>query len=145
MTDFFCFSFNQRASFATVVVLPAPCKPAIKITAGGVTLRLSVSFAAPIIAVSSSFTTLTRACPGVRLFKTLSPSAFSLTCSMNSRTTGKATSASSNAMRTSRRVSLILSSVKRPTPRKLRTVCPRRSDKPSNIILYTCNKKIQLR
>ncbi len=53
---------------------------------------------------------------------------------MNSRTTGSATSASSSAMRTSRSVSLTLSSVRRPRPLILRSVRDKRSVKLSNIV-----------
>ncbi len=56
---------------------------------------------------------------------------------MNSRTTGSATSASSSAMRTSRSVSLTLSSVRRPRPLILRGVRDKRSVKLSNIVSRT--------
>jgi hypothetical protein len=43
---------------ATLVVLPEPCKPATKITAGGWAARLSCSLAAPMTWTSSSYTIL---------------------------------------------------------------------------------------
>ena len=64
MTFFFSRSFSHLASLPTVVVLPAPCKPAIKITAGGSTFRFSGSASPPITLVSSSRTILIKACPG---------------------------------------------------------------------------------
>ena len=57
-------SLSRRASFATVVVLPEPCRPAISTTAGGATVSANESFTAPINATSSSCTTLTSICPG---------------------------------------------------------------------------------
>ena len=40
-TFFLYFSRSSFASLPAVVVLPAPCRPAIRITAGGVTARFS--------------------------------------------------------------------------------------------------------
>jgi signal recognition particle subunit SRP54 len=53
-TDFFWVSCNQRPNLATVVVLPAPCKPAIRITAGGLAFKSSSSFRSPITLSSSA-------------------------------------------------------------------------------------------
>ncbi len=69
----------KRASLPAVVVLPAPCRPAIRITAGGATLSARSSLAAPISSSSSARTIFTNACPGVRLFETSVPTARSLT------------------------------------------------------------------
>ena len=69
----------------------------------------------------------------LRMFGLL-PNAFSFTCSMKERTTGKATSASSSAMRTSRMVSLIFSSLSRPCPRSLLSALPSRSVRLSNML-----------
>ena len=50
---------------AVVVVLPAPCRPAIRITAGGWALQVEVGDApSPIVAASSRLTTPTSAWPG---------------------------------------------------------------------------------
>jgi signal recognition particle GTPase len=54
ITFFFWRSLRKRANFAAVVVLPAPCKPARRTTTGGFALKSRVSFASPIILVSSS-------------------------------------------------------------------------------------------
>ncbi|MNH95544.1 hypothetical protein D3C73_481930 [compost metagenome] len=133
-TFFFCFSFRNLPSLATLVVLPAPCRPAISTTAGGCAARFSSVFTSPIAAISSLLTILTNSWPGVRLLLTSCPTALSFTRLMKSRTTGSATSASSNAMRTSRRVSLMFSSVSRPRPLILRRVRDNRSVKFSNIV-----------
>ena len=133
MTFFFWRSLRYLANLPTDVVLPAPCKPAIKITAGGCVLKSSGTLASPIAASSSDWTILTNTWPGVRLLLTSVPTARSFTLPINSFTTGKATSASSNAIRTSRNVDLILSSVRRPLPPMLRNVWVRRSLKFSNI------------
>ena len=50
---------------AAVVVLPAPCRPASRITAGGCVANDSGAAAPPISAVSSRCTTPTSAWPGV--------------------------------------------------------------------------------
>ena len=71
----------------------------------------------PIVAASSRLTMPTRAWPGDSEPITSWPSAFSLTRAMKSRTTGRATSASSRAMRTSRSMSVTLDSVMRAWPR----------------------------
>ena len=63
--------------------------------------------------VSSRCTTPTKAWPGLRLPTTSSPMAFSLMRASTSRTTGRATSASRSAMRTSRSMSFVFSSVRR--------------------------------
>ncbi len=102
---------------AVVVVLPAPCRPAIRMTAGGCVARSMSDTPAPIVAVSSRCTMPTSACPGESEPATSAPSALSLTRAMKSRTTGSATSASSSAMRTSRSISCTLASVMRAWPR----------------------------
>src|ERR1700733_4988952 len=76
---------------------------------------------------------LTNTCPGVRLEATSVPSACSLTWSMNCLTTGRATSASSSATRTSRSTSATLASVMRPRPRSVSTVRLSRDVRLSNI------------
>ena len=68
-----------RASLAAVVVLPAPCRPASRITAGGCVARSSGAAAPPISAVSSRWTTPISAWPGVSEPTTSSPTALSRT------------------------------------------------------------------
>ncbi|CSB84535.1 Uncharacterised protein [Vibrio cholerae] len=58
-----------------------------------------------------------------------------------SRTTGSATSASNSAMRTSRRVSLMLSSVRRPLPLIFFSVLDNRSVKFSNIFFLFAKRR----
>ena len=124
-TRFFC-SISQRASLPAVVVLPAPCRPANKRTTGGCA-RNSKRSRSPFIKATSSLCRMpTKACPGERLAVTSAPSAFCFTRSMKALTTGNATSASSSAMRTSRRLSETFSSVMRPRPRRVSTVRDRR-------------------
>ena len=110
----------------TVVVLPEPCSPAIRITAGGATASSRPAFSPPMTAVSSRCTTPTSAWPGVRLPITSSPSAFSFTRATKSFTTGSATSASRSAIRTSRRDSATFSSVSRASPRSCFTTRAKR-------------------
>ena len=121
-TLFFWVSISQRASLAAVVVLPAPCRPASRMTYGGWARSSKPARAPPMSATSSRLRMLTKTCPGLRLVATSAPSAFSRTASMKDLTTGSATSASSSAMRTSRRVSPMFSSVMRPLPVRFWTV-----------------------
>ena len=116
-TFFLRLSISHLASLAVVVVLPAPCKPAISTTAGGCAARLSSLTPSPMVAASSLWIMPTSAWPGVSEPTTSWPKAFSLTRAIKSRTTGSATSASNKAMRTSRRVSATLLSVMRACPR----------------------------
>ena len=125
---------NHLANFATVVVLPAPCRPAIKMTAGGWVARLSfpaeiASLDAPpfMIFTNSSRTIPTNACPGVKLETTSSPRAFSLILANNSLMTGNETSASKRARRISRSISAVFSSVSRAWPRMVFTTRLKRS------------------
>jgi len=126
-TFFLRLSIRCLASLAVVVVLPAPCKPAIRITAGGCAARLMSETPSPIVAASSRLTMPTSACPGESDPTTSAPSAWSFTREMKSRTTGSATSASSRAMRTSRSMSCTLASVMRAWPRIVLTSRLRRS------------------
>ena len=107
-----CFSISQRASFPTVVVLPAPCNPASITITGRCARKLRPVLGSPMRRTSSSCTTLMKAWPGVRLLVTSTPMARLLIASVNVLTTGSATSASSSARRTSRTVSAILSSLR---------------------------------
>ncbi len=93
--------------------------------AGGWVAKLSCDASGPrsppMSEASSCCTTPTSACPGVSDPITSSPSAFSFTRAMNSRTAGRATSASSSANRTSRSISAVLVSVRRASPRMVLT------------------------
>src|SRR5882672_68411 len=124
---FFCSVTSSFASFAAVVVLPEPCRPAKRTTAGGVTARSSAAFSPPMVAASSRCTTPTSAWPGERLPITCSPRAASRTRAMKSRTTGRATSASRSARRTSRSAPWIFASVRRASPRIVLAIRERRS------------------
>ena len=68
------------ASLAQVVVLPEPCRPAMRITVGGLPPKASFESPEPIRVVSSSLTIFTTCCAGVRLSMTSAPRARSLTC-----------------------------------------------------------------
>mmetsp|Transcript_6764 Transcript_6764/g.28400 ORF Transcript_6764/g.28400 Transcript_6764/m.28400 type:complete len:230 (+) Transcript_6764:1568-2257(+) len=96
-------------------------------TAGGWAARLMSATPSPMVAASSLCTTDTSTWPGFSEPTTSWPSAFSLTRAMKSRTTGRATSASSRAMRTSRSMSCTLLSVMRAWPRIVLTRRLRRS------------------
>ncbi len=124
---------SSRASLPLVVVLPEPCSPAMRITAGGCAARSRPTFASPMSAASSRCTTPTSACPGVRLPTTSSPSALARTESMKCFTTGSATSASSSATRTSRSASWMLASVRRASPRICLTILVSRPVRLSSI------------
>ena len=132
-TDFLSCSLRRRASLATVVVLPEPCSPATITTLGGAWRRLNSSQRSPMSVVSSSRTMRMRAWPGVRLCNTSCPTARARMCSMKPRTTGRATSASRNARRSSRRVPWMFSSLRRPWPRRSRTMRARRPVRLSNM------------
>src|SRR5574343_82949 len=117
ITFFLRFSINHLASLAVVVVLPAPCKPAINTTAGGWAARFRSLVPCPMVAASSRLMMPTRAWPGVNEPTTSWPRVRSFTRAVKSRTTGRATSASNKAMRTSRNMSATLPSVMRAWPR----------------------------
>ena len=93
---------SQCASLPASVVLPEPCRPASMITVGGFLAKRSRRVSPPRMPTSSSLTILTTCCAGFSASETSAPSARSLTCRTNARTTGSATSASSSAMRISR-------------------------------------------
>ena len=59
-----CMTLNIFASLAELVVLPDPCRPAIRITAGGTTFKFRPPSSAPSSLTSSSCTILTTSCPG---------------------------------------------------------------------------------
>ena len=70
---------NILASFAEWVVLPEPCKPHIMMMVGILEEKLMRLSVEPISSVSSSRTILMTCCAGVRLERTSSPTAFSVT------------------------------------------------------------------
>src|SRR3954471_25076316 len=130
-------SFSQLPSLPASVVLPAPCRPASITTVGGVFARWIGRASPPRMVTSSSLTILMTCWAGLSACDTSEPRARSLIAAMNSRTTGSATSASSSAMRISRAVASMSASDSRPLPRSdLKTVSSR-SDRVSNIRLYT--------
>ena len=105
-----------------VVVLPEPCRPAIRITAGGCAARSSGAFASPMSAGELAMHHADQRLPGreaadhfLRRAPSRAPRA------TKSLTTGSATSASSSAMRTSRSASWTLASVRRASPRSVLT------------------------
>ncbi len=124
---------STLASLAQVVVLPEPCRPARRTMVGGWPLKASLESPPPMSATSSSFTIFTTCCAGVRLSMTSEPSARSLTCATNSRTTLKFTSASSSARRISRMAASMSSEVSLPWPLRLCMTPWRRSVSASNM------------
>ena len=96
------------------VVLPEPCRPAIRITVGGRGENVIPADWPPISDVSSSLTILTTCWPGLSCLVISIPSARSLTALVNCLTTLKLTSASSSASRISRMALLMSSSVSAP-------------------------------
>ena len=115
------------------VVLPEPCRPAIRITVGGRGEKLSPAEAPPISEVSSSLTILTTCWPGLSWRWTSIPSARSLTVLVNCLTTLKLTSASSSARRISRIAREMSSSVRAPRWRTPASVPWSFSERESNI------------
>src|SRR5918992_953871 len=71
-------------------------------------------------------------CAGLSAWDTSTPRARSLTALMKARTTGRATSASSSAMRISRAVASMSASVSLPLPRRPVKTLSRRSERGSN-------------
>src|SRR6218665_2274226 len=65
-TFFLRFSLRCLGSLAVVVVLRAPCRPAMRITAGGCAARLMSATPSPMVAASSRLTMPTSARPGAR-------------------------------------------------------------------------------
>ena len=134
ITDFLSFWNNCRANFPVVVVLPLPCRPTIRITAGGVVFRLRGISSGPSISTSASLTILMTICPGVTDLRTSLPTAFSLTTVIKDLITDKATSASIKASRTSRKAVSTSASLSAPRPRRRSNTDPNFSLKPSNMV-----------
>src|ERR1035437_3238079 len=127
------FFESQRASFPAEVVLPEPCSPTIRNTLGGSLAKRSLDSWLPRILISSSWTILVTCWAGERAVRTSSPMAFTLMFSMSCLTTLKLTSASSSAMRISRKAPSMFSAESFPSPRRfLKTRCSF-SDRLSNM------------
>ena len=77
----------RPASFAPLVVLPAPCRPTIITTVGPLEAVVSLALDPPIRAVSSWLTIFTICWAGVRLSSTSVPIHFSVTSATKSLTT----------------------------------------------------------
>src|SRR3546814_704012 len=116
---FFIFFFSSRRRHTRCALVT-----------GVQTCALPIS---PITRVSSSRTILIRAWPGVSDLSTSWPTARTLMRWTTACTTGNATSASSSAIRTSRRASLMLDSLRRPRPRRRSMVPDRRWVRDSNM------------
>src|SRR5699024_6406686 len=127
-----CFLRKWLANFPVVVVFPAPCNPTIIMTVGERSATAILLCSPPIRSVSSSLTTLITCCPGVRLSMTSCPTARSLIRLIKSLTTLKLTSASNNASRTSRAISLTSCSLTFPFAFIFLIVPCKRSVSPSN-------------
>ena len=142
----YCF-FRSTASFPHIVVLPAPCRPDIRMTAGFWEPNSSFALVLPMSAVSSSLTILMTICPGVKLSSTSVPTARASTRFTKSLTTRKLTSASRSASLISRIASLTSRSLSRPFPVSfLNTFCSL-DEMPSNAIfvLPDCGKLRKIR
>jgi hypothetical protein len=127
-------SLSRLASFAVVVVLPDPCRPTISIAAGGLSIFSASAGPSPASTlISSSCTILTTIWPGVTDFVTAAPVALSCTRLMKSRATGRLTSASSSATRTSRRAAMTSASDSAPALVRRSKTPPRRSERDSNM------------
>ena len=130
-TRFFSLVCSSRPNFADVVVLPEPCRPTIRMGAGGEPI-FRAAFSWPRVSTRTSWTILTTCWPGVTERVTFSPMARGRTFSMKSFTTGKATSASISAVRTSPRAASTSASLSAPRPRSLSKTPLRRDCKDSN-------------
>src|SRR5690606_14007337 len=126
------WSLSHFASLPARVVLPAPWRPASMMTVGGRLAKRRSRAWPPRISTSSELTILTTCWPGLRAPETSAPSARSRTAAVNSRTTGRATSASRRARRISETVVVMSCSDSRPLPRRLRKVAVRRSERLAN-------------
>ena len=119
-----------------MVVLPEPCRPAIRMMAGGLSIFSGAgSSSPPSVSTSASCTILTTSWPGLIDLMTFSPTALGRTSSMNFLTTESATSASRSATRISRRASLTSFSDRAPRPVRPSNTLPRRSVSASNIAI----------
>jgi len=135
---------NQRASLAELVVLPEPCRPAIKMTVGGREAYEILRVSPPNMAVSSAFTILITCWLGSSASLSRAPMACSRMRATTLRTTPTLTSASSSAVRISFSISSTSASVRRPLPRSRLTMPSRRDDRESNMRDGTLSPSITL-
>ncbi len=110
---------SHMASLPEEVVLPPPCRPAIRMTLGGCDEVRKRAVSRPRILMSSSWTILTICSSGESAVATWEPSARVRMWSTTSVTTAKLTSDSMRARRISRRASAMFSSVMVPWPRRV--------------------------
>ena len=75
---------SQAASLPAVVVLPEPCRPAIRMTVGGCEANLKRAVSLPSRAISSSRTILMTCSEGERAVRTSVPTALTRICSIRS-------------------------------------------------------------
>src|SRR5699024_6789658 len=125
-------SFSQAPSFPASVVLPAPCRPASRITVGGCLARVSSRESPPRISISCSCTILTICWAGFSDWETSAEEARSRTAAVKARTAGTATSASSRARRIWETVVSMSDSDSRPLPRRDLKVAESRSERLAN-------------
>ena len=140
-----CCLRSRPASLAQLVVLPAPCKPAIMTMVGGLGAMVKRVVWPPSRATSSSLTILMTCWVGDRLSRISASVAFSVTVLMKSLATLKLTSASSSAMRISRMASLISDSVSRPLLRRCLKADEIFSVRPSNAMLSLLPELVEQR
>src|ERR1035437_8331094 len=127
------FFESQRASFPAEVVLPISCSPTIRNTLGGSLANRSLDSWLPRILISSSCTILITCWEGESAVRTSSPMAFCRMFSISSLTTLKLTSASSSAMRITRKAPSMFSAESFPSPRRLLKTRCSFSDRLSNM------------
>ena len=111
---------------------PRPADPASRMTVGGVLAKPQPRVSPPRIATSSSWTILTTCCAGFSAAGDLRAERALLDPGGELRTTGRATSASSSAVRISRTVASTSASDSRPLPRRPLKVAARRSEREVN-------------
>src|SRR6266550_1203735 len=111
--------FNHWASLPLVVVLPEPCRPAMRMTDGGWEDFWKRAVSRPRTLTSSSWTIFTICSEGERAVATCSPRARVRMWSISSVTTARLTSDSRRARRISRRASEMFSSEMVPWPRRV--------------------------
>ena len=123
------------------MVLPEPCKPAIRMTVGGMLLYAILRVSPPSIATNSALTILMICWLGSSASETVTPIVCSRIRATTSRTTPTLTSASKSAVRISARTSSTSASVRRPLPRRRFAIPCNRSPNESNMkfLGYRCN------
>ncbi len=138
-------SVSRSPSLPAVVVLPEPCSPTIRKGIGAGAFNSSgTAPSPPSSSIITSLTIFTTCWPGVTESSTSEASARCRTLPMKSRTTGRATSESSRASRTSRSASPTSASLSAPRPRRRSKVPVSFSDSASNKVV-TPNQNAPLR